>query len=422
MPPSDFVQYSNFFLYSFLLGVLLDFGFKQKVLNKRLASTLSFLSYGSQIILPITLLSTSILFANLVLAKSNLSIIIAVLFLASLDAILQSIILNGYLANFVVFDLEGKFKNLSAIYGFYFFSIRLFAIVVIQKLFPILIFIITCKIIVVILLHFYSKYLKIDIISNQGQDRFNFNDQYSSNTIFSIATLLILSSDRIIGNANLSDQEMANYFLIYQYVSSVSSICEQYVTLHFKSLVKAIESVEKLPHFFKLWIVLVPLISYVGAILASAIYQLQVPSLFNLLFFQLLNLLLWLLYLVLILSINTNAINLRMNAKIHIGASILNFIIWYSAFHFSAISFVSLACIVFLSFSFLITLQLVLGTPQIKIQLRSRIIGQVALANIASLLILTSQQQALTLILYNGALVSLQLVFLLRPTGMRESK
>ncbi len=424
MPPSDFVLYSNFFLYSFLLGVLLDFGFRQKVLNKRLTSTLSFISYGSKIILPITLLSTLILFVTLVLEKSNLSIIIAVLFLASLDAILQSIIVNGYLANFVVFDREGEFKNLSGIYGLYFFSVRLFAIIAIQLLFPILIVIITSKIIAIILLHLQSKYLRINKINSKGQDRFNFNDQYSSNTIFSIATLFILCSDRIIGNANLSDLEMANYFLIYQYVSGISSICEQYVTLHFKSLVKAIESVERLPYSFKLWSVLVPLISCVGAFLANAIYQFQVSSSFNLLFFQLLNLLLWLLYLVLILSINTNAKNFRINAKIHICALILNFSLWYSTFHFNAITFGSLACIVYLSFSFLITLQLAAGTPQIKIQLRSRIIGQMAFANIVSLLvlILISREQVLILVLYNCALVLLQLIFLLRPNGMRYSK
>jgi hypothetical protein len=51
------------------------------------------------------------LFITLVFQKSNLSITIAVLILASLDAILQSIILNGYLANLVVFNLEDKFEE-----------------------------------------------------------------------------------------------------------------------------------------------------------------------------------------------------------------------------------------------------------------------------------------------------------------------
>lgn len=424
MSASNFVQYSNFFLYSFLLGILLDFGFRQKVLNKRLTSTSSFLSYGGQTILAIAILSISVIFITLVFQKSNLSITIAVLILASLDAILQSIILNGYLANLVVFNLEDKFKNLSAIYGLYFFTIRLFAIVVIHQLFQILIFILICKLIAIIILHLHSKHLKINIINNEGQNRFYFKDQYSYNTIFSIATLLILCSDRIIGNASLTDEEMANYFLIYQYVSSVGSVFEQYVTLHFKTLVKVVESVEKIQIFFKSWVVIVPLASYIGAFLANFIYHLYLPSAFNVFFFQLLNALLWLLYLVLMLSVNANAKNFRINAKIHVLVLTLSCSLWSLSFHFGTITFGSLACFVYLSFSFLITLQLVLGTPQIKIQLRSRIIGQIALANTASLLVLIFNSNPLEyiLILSNCALVSLQLAFLLRFVGMRFSK
>lgn len=424
MSSSDFVKYSTFFLYSFVLGVVLDFGFRQKVLNKRLESTFSFLSYGRKIMLPITLICASVLIATSIAGESNMFIVTVVISLAAVDAILQLIIANGYLTNLLVFNLEEKFKKFSTIYGIYFFSVRLIAILIVRQVILVLIVILISKLIAIALLQRLSEYLKIDRINDEAQGQFIFKDQYSNNSIFSVSTLLILSSDRIIGSAYLSDEEIAKFFLISQYVGALSSVSEQYIFLHFKKLVKAFESVEKVPYLVSSWIVIVPLTSYLGAYLLNLVYNWKISSAFITIFFQLLNVLLWLLYSVLILSINTNINYFKVNTKIHVFCSIFNIALWYINFRFSMITFSSLASIVYLSFGLLITLQLSLGTPQIRRQLRLRLLGHILLANFVGLFVLLLNQFERESILFSCyiSISLLQLICFFRLIRLRSWK
>jgi hypothetical protein len=349
--------------------------------------------------------------------------IISTLLLAYVDSILQSIIANGYLGNFIVFHLGEKFKNLSAIYGLYFFLIRLISIVFIDDIGLIFSAIIISKLIAIFLLHNYSKSNFVAEINPKGTERFTFRDSYSYNTVLSIVAIFIISADRIIGNISLSSHEMAQYFLTFQYISAIGSLCEQYIVLNFRTIVLKISTSNKLSTHFTFSTVIMAFASLVISFLAKAIYAFSFVNAFNIIFFQFSIVILWLFYLVLILSLNSNSARIGRNSLLHlIGLAVYSFL-WFFAYVNEAITLSNLGTYVYLGLNFLLTLMLFFGSDQIPSSLRQKLVIQLLLYNLLSLLFTIFEFEIFQQIIRDGliGLVVLQLVFTKR-LGERSAK